>query len=278
MHSTRPYRTSLTTPLRRAYQHVTLAMIVGSIGVMGMACGVRTAPMDAAAHHVAEAVDDAAHASKDPDAASEAEGEESPQAPPMGTPSGTLRAEAWPTPRKDARWRALEDGKGVFVDQDQKGVRTFVFSSVTDSMPATGLRIDLPSTLDQDAVPQTIVVSASPTPMHVSRDAYPSIATLLQVLGVVELDAAPGDSVYIAFDDVERISLIQLQVWGGDDAEHVGMGRVRIVHPDDDAQRRATRNYALQPLDEDTLPEDANVLGTSDRITLPHKTPTSTQE
>lgn len=208
------------------------------------------------------------------------EAPEDAQEPPIGTPSGTLRAQAWPNPADDARWRALEDGKGVFWDDQMLGARTFVFSSVEDSMPAIGLRIEFSKEIQKREMPIMLVLSSSPTPLHVTRDAYPSISSLLQPLGVVELDANPGDSVYIAFDDVERISLIQLQVWGevSGEAERLGMGRVRLVHPDDPRHRHAARSYELAPVDAKVLPEDANVLGSSERITLPHQTRSRTQE
>lgn len=189
----------------------------------------------------------------------------------VGIPSGLMRAQAWPKAAEGARWRALEDGQGVFIDEGIAGAHTFVFSSLSDSLPAAGILVHFPSTLSASQLPDMIAVSVSPTPIRVTREGWPSIAALLRHVGFAEFEAKPGDTLFFAFEDVERVSLLQLQLWAASSRASIGLGQVRLVHQRAVAQHAHVRRVVLEPLnDAQTLPEDANILGTDGRITLPH--------
>lgn len=186
-------------------------------------------------------------------------------------PSGLLRAQAWPKEGENSRWQALEDGRGVYVDTGAMGARTFVLSSVTDSLPTAGVRIHFPETLAEENLPTMVTVAVSPTPIRVTRDGWPSIAGLLRHVGFAELSVQPGETIYLEFEKIERVSLLQLQFWTRSSRAPMGMGQVRLVHQRATDALHAVRTIPLSPVeDANTLPEDANILGTDGRITLPH--------
>lgn len=253
----------------RIYSTLTSLWIYCAVGGIGglSACGAASSEADAVqdsadlTHHAG--YNDAKEAGQSSDQGAVRE--------PVGVPSGLLRAEAWPKGAGDARWRALEDGKGTFVDEGIIGAHTFVFSSLSDSLPAAGISVHFPSTLQEEQVPTMLAVSLSPTPIRVTREGWPSIAGLLRHAGFAEFDATPGDTIFFAFEKIERVSLIQLQMWASTSRASIGVGHVRLVHQRAVEHLQATRRVDLVPVqDAHTLPEDANILGTDGRITLPH--------
>lgn len=190
----------------------------------------------------------------------------------FGIPSGVLRAQAWPETEKEGGWRALEQRQGSFITTENSGGRTFVFSSLTDSMPAKGIFIEFPADLKPEEVPTLISVSLSPTPIRVTRDAWPAIEPLLRSAGIAQIHVQPGSKVYLEFDGVERVSLLNLRFWTEAQRGRIGLGRVRLVYQRAQVDGTAYQRIALTPLqDAETLPQDAGVLGTDGSITLPHR-------
>lgn len=188
-----------------------------------------------------------------------------------GVPSGLLRAQAWPKEGENSRWQALEDGRGVYRDAGAMGARTFVLSSSTDSLPSSGVAIHFPNTLAKEDLPIMVTVAVSPTPIRVTRDGWPSIASLLRHVGFSELSVRPGETIYLEFEKIERVSLLQLQFWARSSRAPIGLGQIRLVHQRAKSARSAMRAVPLSPIeDASVLPEDANILGADGRITLPH--------
>lgn len=190
----------------------------------------------------------------------------------FGVPSGILRAQAWPESDGNGSWRALEQGQGVFLTSESSGARTVVFSSLTDSMPAKGVLIEFPAELKPEEIPTLISVSLSPTPIRITRDAWPAIESLFRSAGIARVHALPGNRVYLAFERIERVSLLKLRLWVDAQRGRVGLGQVRLVHQRAQVNATAYQRIELTPLqDAETLPEDTGVLGTEGSITLPHR-------
>lgn len=144
---------------------------------------------------------------------------------------GRVRAEAWPESKEEEGWRFLERGGGYFESEEGQGPSwTFVFSSRESALPSRGILIEIPSDTPENALPMEIRLRYTPTAMRVSREAWSAIRPLLLELGSAELQWAPGGKYWIDFGQVERISLIELEVLSSKGGRQVAMGRVSLAH------------------------------------------------
>lgn len=245
-----------------------------------MACGAARSKAEAVGDSAGpQASESSVHASSNAQKEDQAEGARSEHAEAdeaevdaFGVPSGILRAQAWPETDDEGSWRALEQRQGSFVTTENSGDRTFVFSSLTDSMPAKGIFIEFPADLKPEEIPTLIAVSLSPTPIRITRDAWPAIEPLFRSVGVARIHAKPGQRIYLEFDEIERVSLLKLRLWTDAQRGRIGVGRVRLVYQRAQVNATAYQRIALTPLqDAETLPQDTGVLGTDESITLPHR-------
>lgn len=138
-------------------------------------------------------------------------------------PDGRLHAEAWPESEGDRAWRALEIGEGIFVSSEAHGAPwRFVFSSRESSLPVRGLWIEFPPGMDPALRPTAVQLRMSPTPIEITREAWPVVSPLLRSYGVAELPRGGGDGVFIEFDAIERVSLLEIRVLSSVGGRQVG--------------------------------------------------------
>lgn len=186
-------------------------------------------------------------------------------------PDGRLHAEAWPESEGDRAWRALEIGEGIFVSSEAHGAPwRFVFSSRESSLPVRGLWIEFPPGMDPALRPTAVQLRMSPTPIEITREAWPVVSPLLRSYGVAELPRGGGDGVFIEFDAIERVSLLEIRVLSSVGGRQVGLGRVRLVHQRAREDHADLRSVRLQPLESSSdAPEDTGILGIEGASPLP---------
>lgn len=185
-------------------------------------------------------------------------------------PDGRLKAEAWPETSMDRPWARLDDGEGAFISADGSGPWTFLFSSRESSLPARGLRIDLPAELTEEQLPRFIEVWASPTPIQVTREAWPVIAPLMRFVGQVELHPEANGTLFIEFPSVERVSLLEVRVLSATSGRQIGLGRVSLVHQRATVSGAQVRRSKLRPAsDVPVAPESSGILGIEGASPLP---------
>lgn len=140
-----------------------------------------------------------------------------------------LRAEAWPAAQSPDAWHALENGEGNFRCEGGSTAQTFVFASRESSALAQGIALDFGADLPAASLPRRVSVRISPTPIDVSRAAWPAVAATLRTVGVARIDAEPGQQVFLQFSQPERVSLLELDVRVSTEGAQCGMGRVALV-------------------------------------------------
>lgn len=140
-----------------------------------------------------------------------------------------VRAEAWPQAQGDDQWHVLEDGDGVFRCETPAPSQTFVFASRESSAWVQGIALRFDPSLPADSRPTRIGVRVSPTPIDVSRAAWPAVASTLHTVGVADLETTAGEEVILRFSNPQRVSLVELDVRVSTEGAQCGMGRVALV-------------------------------------------------
>lgn len=247
---------------RRAACAALLAILAG----ISVGCGARTtadpavtAPANSAAENPASDATPADHATPSPSAAEA-----------LAMERGRLRAQAWPPSADDEAWTALERGVGVYLsDEDAGRPWVFVFASAESSVPARGLILDLPPNTPHDALPTHIRVRTSPTPVEVTREAWPVITRQLDELGYAAISPEANTRVYVEFEHIERVSLLEVEVISSVGGRQVALGRLSLVHQHARLADPRVRRVKLRAQRDDEAPPAASgILGVDDAAPL----------
>lgn len=183
---------------------------------------------------------------------------------------GRLRAQAWPPGADDAAWQVLERGEGVYLSEEDAGRPwVFVFSAAESSVPVRGLIVDLPAEAPADALPTHIRVRTSPTPVEVTREAWPVITRQLAELGYATIPAERNTRIYVEFEYIERVSLLEVEVISSVGGRQVAFGRLSLVHQHARlADPRVRRVKLRAQRDDDASPDESGILGVEDATPL----------
>lgn len=141
-----------------------------------------------------------------------------------------LRAEAWPETSSVHPWRVLEEGVGALLSKPEvRGPWRVILLSREPSAWASGLLVQIPSEVAQDALPTRVQVRTSPTPREITRTGWPAVSRLLEDEGIADLELRPGARVALFFPQEVRVSIVELIVWSSRGDERVGLGKVSLI-------------------------------------------------
>lgn len=181
-----------------------------------------------------------------------------------------VRAEAWPRAQGDDQWHALEDGDGVFLCETPAPSQTFVLASRESSAWVQGIAVQFDPSLPMESRPSRIGVRVSPTPIDVSRAAWPAVASTLHTLGVADLETTASHEVFLRFSSPQRVSLVELDVRVSTDGAQCGMGRVALVPATLDAPMGDLLVVPVRLMDtSEEAPHRSGILGIDGASPLP---------